>query len=203
MMKLYYSPGVCSLSPHIALREAGIEAELIKVDIGKHTLADGSDYFAINPRGYVPILELENGERLSEGPAIVQYIADLAPASGLAPAAGTLARYRLQEWLGFINAELHKAIAPLFDPSTHESTQASVRRKVADRLGWAAAQIEGKTYTMGEGFTVADGYLFTILGWLKHVGMSLADWPVLAAYHARVAERPSVQAAMRAEGLIR
>jgi glutathione S-transferase len=202
-MKLYYSPGLCSLSPHIALREAGIGVELIKVDVATHTLADGSDFHAVNPRGYVPILVLDNGELLSEGPAIVQYIADLVPATNLAPAHGTLARYRLQEWLGFINSELHKAMAPLFDAATHESTVASVKAKLAKRLAWAAEQIGEKRFVLGDPFSVADGYLFTVLGWLRFVGMDIADWPVLAGHQERVGHRPAVRAAMKAEGLIR
>ena len=201
-MKLYYSPGVCSLSPHIALREAGIEAELIKVDIGKHTLADGSDFHAVNPRGYVPILVLDDGSQMSEGPAIVQYIADLAPAAQLAPANGSMARYRLQEWLGFVNSELHKAMAPMFDPSTTDSVKTSIRAKLAKRFDWVSEQLADRPYTLGERFSVADGYLFTILNWTKWIGMDLAKWPVLGAYQARVGARPAVRAAMQVEGLL-
>lgn len=202
-MKLYYSPGVCSLSPHIVLREAGIDAELIKVDIHSHTLDGGADYLAINPRGYVPLLVLDNGELLSEGPAIVQYLADLKPAAGLAPANGTMARYRLQEWLGFINSELHKAFAPLFDPSSTESVKAGTVAKIAKRIDWVATQLDAKPYTLGEQFSVADAYLFTILNWCRGVGIDLNDWPVLAAYQKRVSSRPAVRDAMRAEGLLR
>jgi len=201
-MKLYYSPGVCSLSAHIVLREAGIDAELIKVDIHEHVLDDGTDYHAINPRGYVPILVLDNGELLSEGPAVVQYLADLRPTSGLAPAAGTMARYRLQEWLGFINSELHKGFAPLFDPTSPDSVKTATVAKLTKRIGWVAQQLDTKPYALGDQFSVADAYLFTILNWCRGAGIALNDWPVLAAYQKRVAARPAVRDAMRAEGLI-
>ncbi|WP_280151344.1 glutathione transferase GstA [Piscinibacter sp. XHJ-5] len=202
-MKLYYAPGVCSLSPHIALREAGLEAQLVKVDIAKHTLADGSDYRQVNPLGYVPVLVLDDGEQLQEGPAIVQYIADLAPASGLAPAAGTMERYRLQSWLAFVNSELHKASAPLFDPSTPAAVKDAVRAKFATRLDWVAQRLGEQAYLLGDRFSVADGYLFTVLSWGPFIGIDLARWPVLKAYHERVGSRPAVKAAMRAEGLLR
>ena len=202
-MKLYYSPGVCSLSPHIALREAGIDFELIKVDIGRHTLPGGADYHRINPRGYVPVLAINERELLSEGPAIVQYIADLRPQSGLAPANGTLARYRLQEWLGFINSELHKPMSPLFDVSLPDTVKDSVRAKLSHRFDWVSERLEGKTYTMGDTFSVADGYLFTLLEWFRFVGLDIERWPVLKTYRDRVAARPAVIAALRAEGLIR
>lgn len=202
-MKLYYSPGVCSLSPHIALREAGLEAQLIKVDIGRHTLADGTDYHRVNPLGYVPVLVLDDGEQLQEGPAIVQYIADLAPASGLAPPAGTMERYRLQSWLGFINSELHKATSPLFDASVPEAVKEGFRAKIATRLDWVAERLGDRPYLLGERFSVADGYLFTVLGWGRFIGIDLARWPVLQAFQERVGARPAVHAAMRAEGLLR
>ena len=202
-MKLYYAPGVCSLSPHIALRELGLNFELVKVDLSTHKLADGRDYLEINPRGYVPVLELDNGERLSEGPVVVQYIADLRPDAKLAPPAGTMERYRLQEWLGFINSELHKAMAPLFDASMPETVKQSVRDKIAKRLDWTATALKGRSFTLGETFSVADGYLVTVLNWTRGVGIDLKRWPVLAAFQERVAARPAVQAAMRAEGLVR
>ena len=166
-------------------------------------LEDGSDYFAINPRGYVPILVLDNGEQLSEGPAIVQYLADLKPAAGLAPANGTMARYRLQEWLNFITTELHKTFAPLFDASSPDSVKAATVAKLAKRIAWVAQQLDTKPYTLGEQFSVADAYLFTILNWCRGVGIDLNDWPVLAAYQKRVAARPAVREAMRVEGLLR
>jgi glutathione S-transferase len=202
-MKLYYSPGVCSLSPHIVLREAGLDAELIKVDIHAHVLEDGSDFHAINPRGYVPILVLDNGEQLSEGPAIVQYLADLKPAAGLAPASGTMARYRLQEWLNFITSELHKGFAPLFDATTPDSVKTATITKLGKRIGWVAEQLDTKPYVLGEQFSVADAYLYTILNWCRGAGIDLNDWPVLAAYQKRVAARPAVRDALKAEGLLR
>jgi glutathione S-transferase len=201
-MKLYYSPGACSLSPHIALREAGIDAELIKVDTKAHTYAAGSDYYAINGRGYVPALALDDGQVLTEGPAIVQYIADRNPGSRLAPAAGTIERYRLQEWLNFVTSELHKQFSPLFAADTPAEYKTIVKRKIAKRFDWLAGQLAGKDYLMGRQFTVADGYLFTILRWTKFVGIDLAGWPVLAAYEKRVAARPKVREALVAEGLL-
>ncbi len=201
-MKLYYSPGACSLSPHIALREAGIDATLVKVNTKTHKLDDGSDYYVINPKGYVPVLELDDGERLTEGPAIVQYIADLEPASGLAPAAATLARYRLQEWLNFITSELHKQFSPLFAAETPAEYREIAKRKIANRFDWVQAQLRGKEYLFGKQFTVADCYLFVVASWSKHVGIDLARWPELAAYLERVAARPNVRKALIAEGLL-
>lgn len=202
-MKLYVAPGTCALSPHIALLEAGLAADLVKVDTKTHKLADGSDYYAINPKGYVPLLELDDGRRLSEGPAIVQYIADQKPASGLAPAAGTFERYQLQEWLNFITAELHKQFSPLFSPTTPDAHKATVREKIGSRFDWVVTQLEGKEYLMGKQFTVADGYLFTILQWTKHVGIDLTKWPVLAAYSARVGARPKVQEALASQASLK
>ena len=202
-MKLYYSPGACSLSPHIVLREAGIQAELVKVDTKTHTLANGSDYYAINSKGYVPLLELDNGERLSEGPVIVQYLADRVPASGLAPAAGTLERYRLQEWLNFITAELHKQFSPLFADNTPAEYKEITKDKIGKRFDWLSEQLAGKDYLLGKRFSVADAYLFVMLLWTKFVGIDLGKWPVLVAYQARVAARPKVQEALAAEGLVK
>ena len=199
-MKLYFSPVACSLSPHIALREAGLDFELVRVDLKSHTLAsDGSDFTRINPKGYVPVLELDDGTRLSEGPAIVQYIADLKPETGLAPKNGTLARYRLQEWLGFINSEVHKGFSPLFRSATPEETKASAREALSNRLTYIAAHLDRNEYLMGKQFTVADGYLFTVLNWGRWVGIDLKQWPSLAAYVERVSVRPSVSAAKAAE----
>lgn len=203
MTKLYYSPGACSLSPHIALREAGLPFELALASTKTHKLADGSDFYAVNPKGYVPLLELDDGQRLSEGPVIVQYIADQAPASGLAPAAGTMARYRLMEWLNFITTELHKGFSPLFNPAMPEGAKALARAKLADRLSWVDTQLEGKDHLMGDTFTVADGYLFTVAGWGRYVGVDIGPLKNLGAFMARVAARPAVQAAMKAEGLIK
>jgi glutathione S-transferase len=203
MTKLYYSPGACSLSPHIALREAGLPFQLVMASTKTHKLADGTDFYGINPKGYVPLLELDSGERISEGPVIVQYIADQAPASGLAPAAGTMARYRLMEWLNFITTELHKGFAPLFTPAMPEEAKALFRAKLADRFKWVDSQLEGKRYLMGDGFTVADGYLFTVAGWGKHVGVDISGLANLGAFMGRVAARPAVQEALRAEGLLK
>lgn len=199
-MKLYFSPGACSFSPHIALRETGLDFELVKVDLKNHQLvADGSDFNAINPKGYVPVLELDNGERLTEGPAIVQYIADLKPELGLAPAAGTFERYRLQEWLAFINSEVHKGFSPLFRPTTPEETKLSARAALTNRLAYVAGHLEHNEFLMGKQFTVADGYLFTVLNWGQWVGIDIKQWPSLATYVERVSGRPSVSAARAAE----
>lgn len=202
-MKLYYSPGACSLSPHIVLRESGLAFEPVQASTKTHKLADGTDYYTINPKGYVPLLELDNGERLSEGPAIVQYIADQVPAKGLAPANGTMARYRVQEWLNFISTELHKGFSPLFNPAMPEEAKALARTRLGDRLRWVDEQLEGKAYLMGDTFCVADAYLFTVAGWGRHVGVDIAPLKNLSAFTARMAARPAVQEAMRAEGLIK
>jgi glutathione S-transferase len=202
-MKLYYSPGACSLSPHIALRESGLKFDLVLASTKTHKLQDGTDYYTINPKGYVPLLELDNGERLSEGPAIVQYIADQVPAKKLAPANGTMARYRLQEWLNFITSELHKGCSPLFNPAMPEEAKALGRTRLGARFKWVNEQLEGKQYLMGETFSVADAYLFTVAGWGKHVGVDITGLPHLSAYMARVAARPAVQEAMKAEGLVK
>jgi glutathione S-transferase len=202
-VKLYYSPAACSLSPHIVLREAGLPFELALASTKTKKLADGSDYLAINPKGQVPALALDSGELLTEGPAIVQYIADQAPASGLAPAAGTLARYRLMEWLNFITSELHKGFSPLFAPNTPDDYKPVVKARLMERLGWVDAQLAGKAYLMGDQFTVADAYLFTVAGWTKFVGMDLSGLTALSAYLARVGARPAVQEALKAEGLLK
>jgi glutathione S-transferase len=199
-MKLYFAPGTCSFSPHIALREAGIDVELVRVDIKKHVLAaDGSDFNAINPKGYVPVLELDNGVRLTEGPAIVQYIADLKPESALAPRAGTLERYRLQEWLGFINSEVHKGFSPLFNPATPAEYKSIALKNLSNRLDYLDGHLAKNNYLMGQQFSVADGYLFTVLGWLQWVGLGIEQWPALSAFVERIASRPSVIDARAAE----
>ena len=202
-MKLYYSPGACSLSPHIALHEAGLAFQAVLASTKTHKLADGTDYYTINPKGYVPLLELDNGQRLSEGPAIVQYIADQVPDKKLAPAYGTMERYRLMEWLNFITTELHKGFSPLFNPAMPDDAKTLARAKLGDRLAWVNTQLEGKTYLMGDQFTVADGYLFTVASWGKHVGVDISGLPHLTAYVGRVAARPAVQAALKAEGLLK
>jgi glutathione S-transferase len=202
-MKLFYSPGACSLSPHIVLRETGLEAELVKVDLRAHTTADGTDFYTVNPKGYVPVLELDSGERLTEGPAIVQYLADQKPAAHLAPAAGTLPRYRLQEWLNYLSTEIHKSFSPLFNPKTLPEVREAALASFKPRLEYLVRSLDGRDYLMGTGFTVADAYLFTLLNWAGFVKLDLAPYPQLKAYQARVAARPAVQAALRAEGLIK
>jgi glutathione S-transferase len=202
-MKLYYSPGACSLSPHIALQESGLAFETIAAPTKTHKLPDGTDYYTINPLGYVPLLELDNGQRLREGPAIVQYIADLVPDKHLAPANGTFERYRLQEWLTFIGTEVHKAFTPLFIPSTPDEMKKTTKDRLLSRLQWVDGELKGKTYLMGDQFTVADGYLFTVAGWGKHFGLDISALTNLSAFMARVAARPAVQAALKAEGLLK
>jgi glutathione S-transferase len=202
-MKLYYSPGVCSLSPHIALREAGLAFELVKVDYETKKLPGGGDYRRLNPLGYVPLLELDDGQLLAEGPAIVQYIADRKPEVGLAPAAGTLPRYRLQEWLGFINSELHKAYSSLFDASLPDSVKAAIRKKLGTRLDHVVTRLGAQPFVLGDRFSVADGYLFTVLEWSRFVEIDLAAWPALQAFQSRVRQRPAVRAALQAEGLLK
>ena len=202
-MKLYYSPGACSLSPHIALHEVGLAYTPVLASTKSHKLQDGTDYYTINPLGYVPLLELDSGERLREGPAIVQYIADQVPDKQLAPANGTLARYRLQEWLTFIGTELHKGFSPLFNPATPDDYKPLVRERLLQRLQWVDGQLAGKQYLMGDQFTVADGYLFTVTNWAKPTNLDISDLANLAAYRERVGARPAVQAAMKAEGLLK
>ena len=202
-MKLYYSPGACSLSPHIALKEAGLAFEAVLAPTKTHQLTDGTDYYTINPLGYVPLLELDDGTRLREGPAIVQYIADQAPTKNLAPANGTLARYRLQEWLTFIGTEMHKGFSPLFNPAMPAEAKTIFKDKLVSRLKWIDGELTGKDYLMGEHFTVADGYLFVVTNWAKPMSLDLTGYPNLLAWRERVAARPAVQDAMKAEGLLR
>ena len=202
-MRLYYSPGACSLSPHIALLEAGLPFTLEKVDLKDKKLASGGDYNGVNGKGYVPALQLDNGQTLTEGPAIVQYIADQKPAAGLAPAAGTMERYRLQEWLNFITAELDKSMGSMFNPAQTPEWKDAVKATLSKRLDWLSRQLEGKQYLMGEKFSVADGYLFTVLNWAPMVGFDLGRWPVIGQYAARVGQRPKVVEAMKAEGLVK
>jgi glutathione S-transferase len=202
-MKLYYTPGACSLSPHIVLREAELEFELVKVDGKVKKTEKGEDFLAINPKGYVPVLELDDGERLTEGPAIVQYLADRVPQKTLAPRNGTFARYRLQEWLNFITSELHKSFGPLFNPSTPEDYKPVAKALIAKRLELVDAALGEKPYLMGEGFTIADAYLFTVTNWSGFVGVDIQRLSRVGQLMARVRERPSVQAALRAEGLLK
>ena len=202
-MKLYYSPGACSLSPHIAMYEAGLAFEAIMAPTKTHKLPDGSDYYAVNPLGYVPFLTLDDGRSLHEGPAIVQYIADQAPEKNLAPANGTYERYKLQEWLNLVGTELHRSFSPLFVPTTHPDTKATALERLQGRLKWVDGELAGKQYLMGDQFTVADGYLFTVTNWAGAVGLDISGFPNLLAYRARVGARPGVIAAMKAEGLIK
>ncbi len=202
-MKLYYSPGACSLSPHIVAREAGIAVELEKVDLAQHKTASGDDYSKINPKGYVPALRLDDGSVLTEGPAIVQYLADQKPATKLAPAAGTVDRYRLQEWLNFIGTELHKNFGPLFNPATTDAGREAAKTTITKRIGYLNEQLAKKQFLLGDTFTAADAYAFTILNWTNFVGMDLKAFPNVAAYSGRIAARPKVQEALRAEGLMK
>src|SRR6185437_6794822 len=195
-MKLYYSPGACSMSPHIVLAESGVAADLVKVSLQSHKLEDGTDYYTVNSKGQVPALRLDDGSLLTEGPVIVQYIADKAPASGLAPAAGTLERYRLQEWLNFITSEIHKTLSILFDKSITDDYRNATKAKIATRYAWIAKELGDKPYLMGDRFTVADAYLFTMLTWHDWVKIDVGP---LQAYFDRVKARPKVAEVLRAE----
>jgi len=201
-MKLYFSPGACSLSPHIVLLESGLPFECEQVDLKQKTTANGADFTSINPKGYVPALRLDGGLVLTEGPAIVQYVADLAPEKRLAPLAGSLGRYRLAEWLNFISTEIHKSYGPLFKPDASDEMKQAARAQLARRLPTVAAALDGNDYLMGEQYSVADAYLFTVLNWAPKVGVDLSPWPALQRFQARVGARPAVQQAMRDEGLL-
>jgi len=198
-MKLYFSPGTCSLSPHIALIEAGIAFEPVLASTKTHKLPDGTDFYTLNPLGYVPLLELDDGTLLREGQVIVQYIADQAPLKNLAPANGTMPRYRLQEWLAFIGTELHKNFGPLFGSAMPAEGKAIFKDKLKNRFSYVDGQLAGKQFVMGDHFTIADCYLFTVTNWAKPVGLDIAEFANLAAWHARVAERPAVKEAVAAE----
>ena len=200
-MKLYYAAGACSLSPHIVALEAGIPVELVKVDTKAKRTASDQDYWLINPKGYVPALALDDGELLTEGPAIVQYLADLKPESGLAPANGTTARYRLQEMLGYINSELHKTYSPLFKPETPDVVREERKEYLRKRYRLLEERLAQHPWLVGDRFTVADAYLFTVTNWAKHVALDLSEFPALLDFQKRVAERPAVQTALEAEGL--
>ena len=202
-MKLYYSPGACSLSPHITLHESGLPFKHVLAPTKTHQLEDGTDYYSINPLGYVPLLELDDGTRLTEGPAIVQYIADQVPAKNLAPANGTLERYKLQSWLNFIGTELHKGFSPLFNPATPADYKPMVIDKLMSRLKWVEGQLAGKQYLMGDAFSVADPYLFTVTNWAPRVGVDITGFANIASFRERMAARPAVQAAMKHEGLLK
>ena len=201
-MRLFFSPGACSLSPHIALHEAGLAFTAVKAPTKTHKLDDGTDYYSINPLGYVPLLELDDGTRLTEGPAIVQYIADQVPAKNLAPANGTLPRYKLQSWLTFIGTELHKNFGPLFNPATPQEMKDATKERLAGRFKWVDGELAGKQFLMGDTFSVADGYLFTVTNWTKPTGVDISGFANIQAFRERVGARPAVQAAMKAEGLL-
>ena len=201
-MKLFYSPGACSLSPHIVAREAGIDLQLVKVDTKTKTIAAEGDYWTVNPKGYVPAIEVDNGEVLTEGPAIVQYLADLKPESQLAPANGTWARTRLQETLNYITSEIHKSYSPLFRPNVLPDVREERTAYLQKRYALLDKQLEGRKYLFGDQFTVADAYLFVVTNWARGVKLDLSDFANLQAFQKRVAARPAVRAAMQAEGLI-
>jgi glutathione S-transferase len=200
-MKLYYTPGACSHAPHILLREAGLDFSLEKVDLAAKKTESGADYKAINPHGYVPALQLDNGEVLTEGPAIDQYIADLVPTKKLAPAAGTPERYQLQSWLNFISTEVHKQLAPMFNQAVPEAYKTMLKEKLATRFDAINEHLSKSKFILGETFTAADAYLYTVLNWTKYFAIDLAKWPAIQSFMEQVAARPSAQATAKAEGL--
>ena len=201
-MKLYYWPGACSLSPHIVSREAGIDLQLAQLDRAERKTADGTVLSNVNPKNQVPVLELDDRQKLTEGPVIVQYLADQKPASGLVPPPGTMERYRVLEWLNFITSELHKSFGPLFRPTTPDDFKVTLRDMLGQRFDWIDKQLAGKQYLMGDQFTVSDAYLFTVLRWSPRVGIDLGKWKNISAYLDRVGARPKVQEAMKVEGLL-
>jgi len=202
-MKLYYSPAACSLSPHIALRESGVSFELEQVDLKTKKTKSGADFLKVNPKGYVPVLQLDDGQPLTEAAVIVQYIADKKPEAKLLPPAGTSDRYRAQEWLNYVATELHKGIGALFNPNLTDPWKQVLRQGLAPKFDFLTKRLEGKSFAFGDGFSVIDGYLFTVLGWPQHVGLDLSKWPVLTSYSEKIAQRPAVQAALKAEGLVK
>jgi glutathione S-transferase len=202
-MKLYYAPGACSLAPHIAAREAGLQVELDKVDLRNRKTAGGEDFSAVNPKGYVPAVRMEDGSVLTEAAAILQYVGDRAPASGLLPAAGSAERYRVIEWLTFISSEIHKGYGPLWNPKSTEAEKQAAREKLATRFPIAEKALAKGDYLMGTRFTVADAYLFTVVNWSGMTGVDLAAFPKLQEFQKRVAARPKVQEALKAEGLVK
>ncbi len=198
-MKLYFAPEACSLSPHIVLEELGLPFTLVKVDTKTKKTADGRDFLAVNPKGYVPVLELDNGERLTEGPAIVQYLADLKPGAKLAPANGTFERTRLQEWLNFISTEIHKTYSPMFNAALPDAAKTIFKDKLIQRYTFVAATLEKQDYLLGARFTVADAYLFVVTRWAKHFDIDVERWPALARFMDRVAARASALTALQTE----
>jgi glutathione S-transferase len=202
-MQLYYSPGACSLASHITLLEAGLPFDLKRADLKAKKVEDGSDYLAINSKGAVPALKLDNGQVLTEGVAIMQYLADQKPESNLAPKNGTFERYRLQEWLNYLTSELHKSYSPLFNPANDPAVKDYALTNLRKKYDWISSQLTGKKYLTGDTFTIADSYLFTLLNWAQGLSIDLTPWPALREFQARVAARPKVQEAMNAEGLTR
>lgn len=198
-MKLYFAPGACSLAPHILLKETGLPHTLVRVDTGKHQTQDGTDFYAINAKGYVPVLELDDGQRLTEGPVIAQFIADHSGRADLMPSAGTLARYRVMEWQSYITSELHKSFSPLFNAALDASAKAIFVALLRKKFGWVSQQLQGKASLTGDGFTAADAYLFTVAGWSRLVGLDLSDLEPLQACLKGIAARPAVQEALAAE----
>jgi glutathione S-transferase len=199
-MKLYYSPGACSLASHIVLKELDLPFEAVQVNLKTKTTKAGADFSAINPKGYVPALVLDDGRLLTEGTAILQYLADQKPAAGLAPAPGAFERYRLQEWLGFINSEIHKNFSPLFNPASSADAKDTARANLAKRLDYLVTALGSQEYLTGR-YSVADAYLYTVLGWTSHVGIDLSSRPTLVAYQARIGARAAVKAARADEGI--
>jgi glutathione S-transferase len=197
-MKLYYSPGACSLHPQIALREAGLPFELVRVDLRSHKTHAGADFYAINPKGYVPVLELDDGTRLTEGAVIDQYVADRNPDVKLLPPVGTMERYRVQEWLNFIAAEIHKTFSPLFG-NLPEDYKLVLKDRIGKKFDVVSRALEAHPYLTGAGFTIADGYLYNMLRWTEFTGIDRSQWPLLQAFFERVGQRPAVQAALAAE----
>jgi glutathione S-transferase len=202
-MKLYYAPGACSLAPHIVAREAGIPLTLEKVDLRARTTASGRVFAEINPKGYVPAIEIQNGEVMTEVSALIQYLADQAPQAGLMPAAGTAERYQVLEWIGFVSTEIHKGFGALWNPASPEEVKQAAKDKLFQRFAYIDQRLAGQSYLTGERFTVADAYLFTVTNWTNFHGLSLTEYPNLAAFMSRVAARPKVQEALEAEGLLK
>ena len=202
-MKLYFSPGACSLAPHIILRATALPFTLERVDLAAHKTQQGEDYYGVNPRGMVPLLETDDGERLSEGPIIVQYLCDRAGRQDLMPAAGSMARYRVMEWQNYITAELHKGFSPLFNPQFDAAAKALSSTLLRKKLGWVSEQLRGRSYLSGESFTGADAYLFTVARWAHLVKLDLSDLSPLQSYLQRIGEISAVQQALKAEGVSR
>ena len=202
-MKLYYFTGACALSPHIVALEAGVAVTMVKIDSKTKKTETGEDFLKINSKGAVPALKLDDGRVLTEGPAIVQYLADLKPESGLAPRAGTFERYQLMEMLNYITSEVHKSFSPLFNPANSAEMKEIFMANLAKKFAWLSEFLSNRTYLVGDAFTAADAYLFTVLNWTGFLKIDLHKWPVLAEYKSRIGHRPKVQEAMRAEGLVK